>query len=146
MVFSHPVTELIASGRWGEVRAVICANGKNWTRDFLDKELDQLIIGTFPVTSARDRCLVWFQELADEGRLPPKRFRNEAATLIACCFEIRGRQIRFPCFRDGMCWVITHGFFKPGAKKKLGAWPPEQVERADRLRDEYRQRKALLQG
>jgi len=144
MVSAPPLTELLADGAWGQVRSVVCSDGKNWTRLFLDNELEPIVLGKFPVTTARLRCLEWFQILADEGQLPKKRFRNEASSLLAFCFEIKNRQIRFPCFRDGQSWIITHGFFKPGAKKKLGRWPPEQIDRADRLRQEYGQRKSLL--
>jgi len=146
MVAIPPLAALIAHGRWGNVRAVVCSNGKNWTFEFLDNELEPLIVDKDPVTTARDRCLEWFALLAEEGTLPSKRFRNEAASFLSCCFEIRNKQIRFPCFRDGNEWIVTHGFFKPGAKKGLGKWPPEQVERAVRLRNEYKQRKQFLQG
>jgi hypothetical protein len=145
MVASYPLTRLIQRGRWGEVRAVVCGNGKCWTVDFLLEEMDLIKLGHAPaVTTARDKCLEWFQVLADEGKLPPKRFRNEALSFLACAFEIGNKQIRFPCFRDGRQWIITHGFEKPGAKKKLGAWPPEQIDRADGLRKEYEYRKKLL--
>jgi hypothetical protein len=55
--------------------------------------------------------------------------------------EVNKVQIRFPCFRDGLNWIVTHGFVKPGAKKKLGYWPPAQVKRAERIMEEYLLRK-----
>jgi len=46
-------------------------------------------------------------------------------------FEIKDFQIRMPCFRDGDVMVITHGFLK-----KRDAVPPEEIERAKRIRSE----------
>jgi hypothetical protein len=146
MVPNARPTELLAKGKWGEVRAIVTADGKCPTSIFLAEELDKVVVSKNPITTtAADKCSGWFELLADEGKLPAKRFRSEADGFLACCFEIRNKQIRFPCFRDGNCWIITHGFFKPGAQKGLGKWPTEQINRANRFRTEYWERKSQAQ-
>ena len=35
-----------------------------------------------------------------------------------------------PCFREGRCWVVTHGFIK-----KTDKIDPEQIRRAERIRE-----------
>jgi hypothetical protein len=55
--------------------------------------------------------------------------------------EVSNLQIRFPCFQDGNRWILTHGFIKPGAQKKKGAWPEKEVVRPNETMSEYFQRK-----
>ena len=60
--------------------------------------------------------------------------------------EVRNRQIRFPCFQDGNKWIVTHGFFKPGAQKGMGGWPEAEIRRAKEIMAEYYQRKKAAQS
>jgi len=142
MVASHYHTKLIAEGAWGKVRAIYDTNGICRTEDFLNDEMEKIKLGKNKGT-AFDLCMEAFEELARCGALPPKRFKGEPDGFTAIRLVIQNRQIRFPCFQDDNCWLITHGFFKPGAQKKLGQWPTEELNRAKRLRTEYFTRKAL---
>jgi hypothetical protein len=141
-----PLRILLEDGRWGEVAAVVTASGKCPAKEFLEQDLDQLVVSKGPpVSTARERCHGYFFEMAEYGRMSRKRFKAEMNGFSAFSFEIKNKQVRFPCFRDGNCWIITHGFFKPGAKKKLGEWPQEHVTRANNLRTEYKSRKTSQQ-
>jgi hypothetical protein len=99
-----------------------------------------------PQTTARARFLQLFQQMADYGRVSPKRFSVEMQGLYAFKHEVRKVQIRFPCFPDGPDWILTHGFFKPGAKKGRGQWPENEVNRALEIRAEYFQKKQSATG
>lgn len=99
-----------------------------------------------PRATARGRFAVLFQAMADDGRISPKRFKSEQGRLFAFSHEVRNVQIRFPCFQDGNHWIITHGFQKPGAKKGLGKWPESEVQRAEKIMNEYHQRKSQADG
>src|SRR5207302_8687416 len=88
------------------------------------------------------RFLVLFQQMAEHGQVASKRFGKEMGQLYAFKHEVRKVQIRFPCFQDGNRWILTHGFFKPGAQKKRGTWPESEVTRAAQIRSEYFQRKS----
>lgn len=50
------------------------------------------------------------------------------------------RMVRFPCFRRGNRWILTHGFFKPPQKR----WPASAIPTAQRIRDEHLANEALL--
>ncbi len=125
------LTKVVAAGRWGTVEAVVLESGKCPFVDFTD-ELDRLAVARF---------MNLFQQMADNGIVSQKRFKKEMGALSAFRHEVQNLQIRFPCFRDGNCWILTHGFIKPGAKKKLGQWPPTEVDRATRIMNEYLARK-----
>jgi hypothetical protein len=94
-----------------------------------------------PQATAAARFLVLFQQMADNGRVSPKRFGSEPENLWAFKHEVRNQQIRFPCFPDGRRWILTHGFVKPGAKRGLGRWPEREIRRALEVRAEYFERK-----
>lgn len=89
--------------------------------------------------------LVLFQHMANYGAVQAKRFKKEMGKLYAFRHEIGKRQIRFPCFLDGNRWIITHGFVKPGSKG-MGKWPPDQVNRAERIQAEYWERKRAIEA
>jgi Phage derived protein Gp49-like (DUF891) len=94
-----------------------------------------------PQATARARCMVVFQIMANYGRVSPKRFKKEMGKLYAFRHEVKNLQIRFPCFQDGDKWIVTHGFVKPGAQKKKGDWPDSEVARAEKIMAEYWTRK-----
>jgi hypothetical protein len=114
------------------VEFAVLVSGSVPAKEFLEEELND---------AARAKFLVLFQQMADYGRVSPKRFKSEMKKLCAFRHEIGNRQIRFPCFRDEQSWILTHGFFKPGAKNGLGKWPQSEIDRAERIMDDYWQRK-----
>ncbi|HEY1379441.1 MAG TPA: hypothetical protein VGF55_21745 [Gemmataceae bacterium] len=95
-----------------------------------------------PEATARARFALLFQQMANHGSVSYKRFKKEMGALYAFRHEVKKLQIRFPCFPDGNRWILTHGFIKPGAKKKLGDWPESEVRRANEIMAEYLQRKS----
>ena len=142
---AQPLTFLIARGRSViTVECVILTSGRMPVTEFLD-ELQKLIIKRLPPQTARMKVATQFQIMADAGSVPAKRFKKEMGVFYAFKFEIGNKQIRFPCFRDGNKWIVTHGFFKPGAQKGLGAWPAEQENRAAEIKSEYDRRKKLIE-
>jgi hypothetical protein len=126
-----PLTEVVAEGAWGTVEYAVRPSGSVPAKDFFDA-LDEKAQASFAVL---------FQNMANVGRLSSKRFKKEMGNLYTFKHEVGKRQIRFPCFRDGNRWILTHGFFKPGAKKGLGAWPKPEVDRAKAIEAEYKGRK-----
>jgi len=69
--------------------------------------------------------------------MPRNKFKSEQGQLFAFSLELNNVQYRFPCFRDGARWVVTHGFKKPGAQKGKGKWPKSEIDRANRIMGEY---------
>lgn len=110
------------------------ASGTYEAEDFFETEL----ITTFGKTlgdQAQEKLLAIFEYITENGyshRMSPEREPIHGIKL-----EFKKKLIRFACFRDGRAWVLTHGFFKPGAQKKLGKWPPTQLDRAERIRTEH---------
>jgi hypothetical protein len=139
-------TILVSRGNWGTVECVVRDSGVAPARDFLERDLEQLKEGGKhkPQATARARFMVLFEMMANSGAVPSKRFGKEMGRLFAFKHEVRKVQIRFPCFQDGKRWMLTHGFIKPGAKKKLGNWPQTEVDRANAIKGEYyEQQKAI---
>jgi Phage derived protein Gp49-like (DUF891) len=77
------------------------------------------------------RLLVLFKLIGDTGRVSSKeQFRKFADGF----FEFKAFQNRMPCyFRSDKRIVVTHGFIK----KKEGAAPVQEVERARTIQKEY---------
>jgi len=70
-----------------------------------------------------------FQWLGDHGWIKnDQKFKPIEGTDF---FEFKDFQIRMPCFRRAAFMIITHGF-----NKKQGKMPPQEIERAKRLREE----------
>jgi|HubBroStandDraft_5_1064220.scaffolds.fasta_scaffold52909_3 hypothetical protein len=80
------------------------------------------------------RLIILFKLLADTGRIRNlEQFRKIAEGL----FEFKAFQVRMPCyFRPDQRVVITHGF----RKKKEGATPRQEIERAAQIKAEYEER------
>ncbi len=80
------------------------------------------------------RLLVLFKMMGDTGRISSQeQFRKLAGEF----FEFKAFQNRMPCyFRPDKRVVITHGFIK----KKEGAAPKQEVERAEMIWAEYERR------
>jgi len=143
-----PLTDIVASGAWGIVECVVLASSQIPAKDFLENECETIREGgkSKPQSTARARFMMLFQQMADNGSLSPKRFKSEQGRLFAFSHEVRNVQIRFPCFQDGNRWLLTHGFLKRGAKKGLGKWPQSEVERAERIMNDYFRRKSQSGG
>lgn len=143
----HPLTILAAKGGW-PVEFVVQANGDCPALEFLNGECESIREGgrNKPNSTARAKFMFLFQNMATSGRLSPKRFKAEMRSFFAFSHEVRNVQIRFPCFRDGSKWIVTHGFIKPGSQRGRGRWPREQIERAESLRDEYISRKRAVEN
>lgn len=138
-----PLTKVVARGTACTVECVVRGSGDAPAEQFLLGELEQIREKTKsdPKSSATARFLVLFQMMANYGRVSPKRFKKEMGKLFAFRHEVKNLQIRFPCFQDGSKWILTHGFIKPGARKKMGDWPECEVTRAEEIMAEYWRRK-----
>lgn len=138
-----PITKVIARGNACTVECVVCVSGDVPAEEFLQTVLAQIREkgNDDPEATARARFMVLFQLMANYGRVSPKRFKKEMGKLFAFKHEVKNLQIRFPCFQDGNKWIVTHGFIKPGAKKKMGDWPHSEVRRAEKIMAEYWARK-----
>jgi hypothetical protein len=141
-----PLAIVIARGRCGTVESVVLENGSAPAIMFLDNDLAQLREGRKDQLhkTAKARFMFQFQQMANEGEVSPKRYKSEMNGLCAFRHEVKNSQIRFPCFRDGTKWILTHGFIKPGAKDGLGDWPDSEVRRATEIMAEYWRRKKAL--
>jgi hypothetical protein len=139
----YPLTIVVASGAKCSVEFVVKANGTCPANEFLANDCEAIREKgkDSPQSTARAKFMFLFDQMARYGTLSRKRFKKEMGSLYAFSHEVSNIQIRFPCFRDGTKWVTTHGFRKPGAKKKLGKWPEAQVQRAEELKGEYLLRK-----
>jgi len=125
----RPPQLVVPAGLAGTVEFAIRQSGTMPARDFL------LGLGDDAA-----RFLTLFQEMADLGHvLNPARFSQEDRKIYA--FKHRpartNRQVRFPCFQVGDRWLLTHGFFKPGAQRGRGRWPQRELDRAWQIRGEH---------
>lgn len=120
---------VVTRGEWGTVEFAMRANGKFPAEEFLD--------GLSPA----DRAIFidLFQQMADFGHTHnPSRFSHERGKIYGFKAKARSNKlIRFACFQRSNRWILTHGFFKPGAQKGRGAWPPEELDKADRIMSEH---------
>lgn len=118
---------IAAEGNWGTVECVRRANGSRPAVEFLDELGEDAAV-----------FYALFHEMAADGRTKnPDRFSHEAGKIYGFKQKVSNRQARFACFGNGNCWVLTHGFWKPGAQHGLGKWPPKEIDRANKLRNEY---------
>lgn len=143
-----PLTVLVARGAAGTVEFAVLRSGKCPGREFFELDCEEIREGgkDDSGTTARARFAVLFQQMANHGSVSAKRFKKEMGDFSAFRHEVRNIQIRFPCFRDGTRWIVTHGFRKPGAKRGLGEWPKSEVDRAKAIRDEYIARRKEAQN
>lgn len=118
---------IAAKGDWGTVECVRRPNGSTPAREFL-RELGEDAAVFFTL----------FDEMATDGKTKnSSRFSHESGKIYGFKQKVSNRQARFACFEDGNRWVLTHGFWKPGAQKGLGKWPQREIDRAVDLRNEY---------
>jgi hypothetical protein len=111
----------------------ISASGKYDAEEFLSKTILRDFGGNG--RQARRRLLAVFEYIADHGTSP--RLGKKRGPIYGIKLEFANKLIRFACFQNGLCWVLTHGFYKPGAQKGRGPWPKAQLDKADRIRHEH---------
>ena len=71
------ITEIVARGSWGTVECAVRQSGEIPAKDFLANELQG---------EACARFMHLFQQMADYGRISPKRFKSEMGKLFAFSF------------------------------------------------------------
>ncbi len=107
---------------------IVCAvtkNGKspadNWIRNLKKKD---------PKESAR--LVALFKNMARTGEVrDPRKFKKERGDVYA----FKRSQYRVPCYQDGSCWVLTHGF-----KKQERRWRQEELDKGERIMKEDKSR------
>ncbi len=114
--------DLVQSGLWGKIRYARDANGNMPAKDFVDGLSAE----------NRARLAAVFDRLANHGQFRnPTRFKKLQGDL----FECKQYQIRVGCFQEGRTWFLTHGFIK-----KAKRWKKSEVDRAERIMKEHRER------
>jgi hypothetical protein len=116
------------------VEYAIGANLESDAKDFFDRELIEKL-GKTNGKKVQRRLTAIFENIADYGYSP--RMSPERGDIYGIKWEFSKKLIRIGCFQLGKCWILTHGFFKPGAQKKRGVWSKEQLDRADRIMAEH---------
>lgn len=127
----RPPQFVVPGGLWGTVEFAIRTSGAMPAEKFL-RELE----------NDAARFLVLFHEMAALGHvLNSARFSQEEGKIYAFKNRLpkKNKQVRFPCFQIGNRWLLTHGFFKPGAKKGRGKWPRAELDRAKQIMGEHMQ-------
>jgi hypothetical protein len=111
---------IVASGEWGTVEYAVAADGSVPARLFLAECDDNVAAKLFAL----------FERLAKVGRLSnQQQFRKERGEI----WGFKHFQTRMACFRVANRWFLTHGF-----TKKKDNWPAGQLERAERIMEEYK--------
>jgi len=64
-----------------------------------------------------------------------KIFKHEREEISTFKLKFKKKLLRFPCFRIGNRWIVTHGFEKIPSKP---AWP--EFARANQIREEVTSR------
>ena len=129
MPTATPLTENVARGGWGTVEFAVLESGEVPAKTFYEETMTK---------EERMAFAVVFQQMADYGIVPKKKFSSYGS--MSTFRDVR-LQIRFPCFRDGQKWILTQGFYKPGAKKKKGQWPKSEIKRFETTKKQYEDRK-----
>jgi hypothetical protein len=119
-----PKREVLYKGPFYTVELAITANGRCPGKKFLD-DLSK---------SDREKILRIIKRLADKGKVGNReQFKKIEGTEF---FEFKNFRTRMPCyFQAGSRIIITHGFPKKGDSIE-----PEQIDRMERIRDEYEER------
>ena len=125
--------EKVTQGGWGTVEFAVLESGKVPAKDFFESM----------APSAQASFLDTFQAMADYGVVPRKRFKRMGAQGT---FRDVNLQVRFPCFRDGKSYILTHGFNKPGAKKGKGKWPKSELKKAGDIEKQYWERRKAIES
>jgi len=110
---------IVAEGDWGTVRYAVESSGDMPAKEFVE--------GLDPPKLRKMANL--FQWMANLGRISNDRRFKQVSDKI---FEFKNHQIRIACFRVGQVWFLAHGFVK-----KQDKWPPKELTRANRIRNEH---------
>jgi hypothetical protein len=137
---------VIARGTRCNVECAVLVSGDAPAKDFLENELRNLKLKgkQQPNANAEAKLLRLFWDMAMRGRVLGKHFGPEAGKLYGFKHEVMKKLIRFPCFSDGNKWILTHGFYKPGAQSGKGKWPEREIDRANTIMSVYYGRKQQL--
>jgi phage-related protein len=114
---------ILYSGKEYDVSA-ITVDGRCYVIEFIEQlELDE-----------QAKLLSLLERTADYG---PPRNTEKFKKLEGDIWEFKSYQVRILCFFDrGQIIIATHGF-----KKKRDKTPKREIERAERMREEYLERK-----
>ncbi len=110
-------------GSRGCVVCAVASGGKEPAYEFLEE------------LSAKDKARFYklFERLVEKGKIwNPEQFKKEMDDI----WSFKRYQSRIACYRDGLAWVLTHGFVK-----KSNKWKKTDTERAQRIRNEDQARK-----
>jgi hypothetical protein len=135
MAASAPIRKYATKpGHWGVVEYAIALNGKCDSEKFFHVE----IVRKFGKTLGENlqfKLMAIFEVISNYGNSP--KMSLERKPIHGIKLEYKKSLVRIACFQQGRSWVLTNGFFKPGAQKGLGAWPTEELDRADRIMNEH---------
>lgn len=108
-----------------QLEYAILKNGSMPAKDFIDS-LDK---------SDKAKAFKLIEKMGDNGRIPNKlQFKKIEGTEF---FEFKKFKVRIPCyFKRGGRLVLTHGFVK-----KSDRIDKSQIERAERIKQEYELRR-----
>lgn len=135
--------KLAAKGTWGSVEYAEESPGSYLAEDYLTVDIYREL-GKDDADKVKKKMLTLFQQMANRGVISnPSRFSHESGEIHGFKWNFKNKLVRVACFQCGRRWVLTHGFFKPGAQKKKGTWPKEHIERAEKIMDAYKARKGI---
>jgi hypothetical protein len=115
--------DLVQEGAWGAVRYATDANGDMPAKEFVD--------GLDP--AERRKVVVLFERIAEKGQI---HNREQFKKLRGDIYEFKRFQIRIACFQEGRNWLLVYGL-----RKKKDKWRESDLERAERIISEHRQRR-----
>jgi len=114
---------LAVEGTSRRIEYAVLGDGTMPAREFIDR------LSSKAITS----ILARFKHVADNGEInvPDKIFKHERGEISAFKYTHKKHMLRFPCFRTGNRWIITHGFQKIPSKSE---WPEQEFDRANKIR------------
>jgi hypothetical protein len=129
--------EFASEGRFCRVEFAIRTSGKMEAKEFLlSLKESSDFHGKGELVERKFKVL--FQQMANAGRVRKKsQFSQEDGKIYAFKYELFNQLIRIPCFSHGRSWVLTHGFFKPGAQSGKGKWRSEVIDKANQIMREH---------
>src|SRR4051812_35392914 len=107
--------DAIEPGRWGTVEYAVCLDGKCEAEAFFHVK----VIREFGRAIGEDlqrKLMAVFEDISHHGY--SRKMSPERKPIHGIKLEFRKKLVRMACFQHGRSWVLTNGFFKPGAQKK----------------------------
>ncbi len=120
--------QIVTRGPERTVAYAIDKNGDMPARDYLEST------GRKRGPSAQEAAglLRSFEMMAAQGKIVnDEKFKKERGEI----FGFKKYQVRVGAFLVGRVWYLTHGF-----RKKTDKWKKSELDRADRIRQEYLER------